>query len=130
MSFFRYLSGLLLVIGLVGSLQALLLQHVYFQGNSRLVWWATLFFTAFSIVLFYTSRKAAIHENPYYFMYVSYSAILIKLACSITIVWWYTRAYQPQRNYYVLQFILVYIIFTVYETYFMSRLGRARPQKS
>lgn len=130
MNLFRYLSGLLLVIGLVGVIQALLLQQDYFQGNGRLVWWATLFFTAFSVVLFYASRKAAIHENPYYFIYVSYSAILIKLVCSITMVWWYKRAYQPEDRHYVLQFILIYVIFTVYETYFMSRLGRARPNQS
>lgn len=130
MNFSRFVSGLIGVVIFTVVLQSALLRHPYFQGHVRLAWWAVIFFTFFSFSLFWTSRKAAIHENPYFFIYVSYLAILLKLVCSIGMVWWYERMYQPANNHFVLQFIIIYITFTAFETYFMSRLGRSRPQKT
>lgn len=125
----RFISGLSGVVVFSAIVQSLLLSHTYFHGFLALVGFAMIFFTLFSVILFWVSRRAAIHENPYFFIYVSYMAILIKLVCSIGMVWWYQRVYSPPNNHYVLLFIIIYITFTIFETYFMSRLGRFRPHK-
>lgn len=91
---------------------------------------AYLFFVLLTIVLYYVSKRAAVHRNRMLFVYVMMFAILVKFGFCLIALFIYSRVYKPETNLYILPFIAIYVIYTIFETYFMMKLGKIKPQNA
>ncbi len=124
----KFYSGLLFLVGLTILGICLLHQWNEISEYHELSWVALFFFAVLSIGLYYISRKAALHENPLMFVYVMYGSILLKFIFAIGIVWYYHEQFQPTSRYFVVPTLIIYAGFTIYETFFMTKLGKTNPK--
>ena len=124
-SFFALLSGLTV---LTAVLLFLLHQTVdALEAHQSLSWISLAFFVALSILMFYTGKVTAASENKNLFTSAVLGFVFGKMALSLLIVIVYTREVQPESKYFVLPFFLVYILYTIFETWYLIRLGRQKP---
>ncbi len=105
-----------------------LLQFELFKPFKGLFYGALVFFIVLTVALYYISKRAAVHQNGMLFIYVMLFAIVIKFGFCLITLFLYNRLYTPATNLYVLPFLGIYVIYTIFETYFMMKLGKIRPK--
>lgn len=78
----------------------------------------------FSAGIFFFARKMIQMERHYTFNGVVSISFLIKLVMSIGIIYLVEHLYAPISNAHIFHYLLIYIIYTIYEVYFLTKLGR------
>ncbi len=102
----------------------LLNQLENLQSHSSFSWLFLAFFTVLSIGMYFAGKKAAGSKNKNDFTSVALGFTIAKLFCVVLIVFFYNKIVQPESNLFILPFLVIYVIFTIYETYFMMQLGK------
>jgi hypothetical protein len=125
-NFFYITLALITILTAIGLF--VLLQIDPFKSFKGLFISALIFFIILTIALYYISKRAAVHKNGMLFIYVMLFAILIKFGFCLITLFLYNRLYAPSTNLYVLPFLGIYVIYTIFETYFMMKLGKIRPK--
>ena len=104
-----------------------LLQYVEsFQAQMGFSWSCLGFFVVLSTVMFFAGKRAAQSKNKNDFTGVALGFTIIKLFAAILIILFYSKGFQPQTNNFILPFIVIYVIYTAFETYFMMQLGKMK----
>lgn len=124
MTFKSFFSQLLVITLLVVLALMGLHQVAGFETVADFSFISVLFFLFFNIVLFLLGSKAAILEDKYVFSRLVLSALFFKMFLAVAVVLTYQQAMRPTTRYFIVPFIFVYIVFTIHETYFMTRLGK------
>ena len=102
-----------------------LLQYVEtFQSQMGFSWSCLGFFVILSIVMFLVGKRAARSRNKNDFTGVALGFTVLKMFAAILIILFYSKIYEPTSNNFILPFLVIYVIYTAYETYFMMQLGR------
>ena len=119
-SFFYQVAG-----AAIGAWVLLLVTHQIpglgaAQDFSWITWGA---FILFSIFMFILGKWAALDRNQKLFISMSVFLGGSKMLFSVAWVVTYMTLYQPEGQGFVIPFFLVYLCFTVYETYFMMKLS-------
>ena len=115
------LITVLLVLVLLG------LQMVpAFQHSNTLSWIGLAFFFVISIAMYFIGYKAALSDNKNTFTNVIMGFTMGKLILSITLILVFNKLAMPTGKLYILPFFLIYIVFTIFETMFMMKLGRMK----
>lgn len=78
------------------------------------------FFTLYNIFVFIMGRMAIKSKVRNLFVYLVLYNVLIKLLLSFLIVFIYVKQFAPQNKSFLIPFLLAYLVFTVYETYFLN----------
>ena len=89
-----------------------------------LSWISWGFFILFSVGLFYASSKSANSENKHLFGQVFLLSIFFKMLFCATILIVYMLLTKPETGHFALPFLLVYLVFTIYEVYFVTKLAK------
>lgn len=116
-------------LGLVSLVAAAILlgmnQSPLFAPHQMLSWltWAT--FMAFCLSMFSISSKTVHSQDKNLFSKVFIISIMVKLFLSITIIIAYILLQKPQDKYFVFPFFVIYVIFTVYEVHFVTKLAKS-----
>ncbi len=97
---------------------------------ASLSWVSCLFFVFFSILIFIVGYKAAQSSNKHLFTSVILGFVFGKMFLSIILLIIYHQIVQPTSNLFLVPFFIVYLIYTVFETYFMIKLGKMKPEES
>ena len=123
-SFLRYLLRTLLFI----SSLFLLLNS---QFDFVLHYWdiaaiSLVFYTLFSYLLYVFAAKAAKSPDINAFTAVSIYSIAIKMALSIILVFIYFKIKSPSDRNFLVPFFIIYLSFTIFETWFMMRLSKSK----
>jgi len=112
-------AGLVLILLLVH--QSTVLQP--YLGFSMIM---VAFFIVFSMVMYVFGIKAAKSENKHNFTNIIIGFIFGKLLfCGIIIIF-YNQIVQPTSKNFLLPFLLIYITYTIFEAYFLSKIGRIK----
>ena len=85
-----------------------------------------VFFVLLSILIFYLARKAAVAKNLNAFTHLIMYNLLIKLFFSFIIVMAYYYLVRPEERLFIVPFIVIYLIFTIFEALFLSREARKK----
>ena len=119
--FYIQLTGVSLVSGLL-----LFLSHNFlpFGDHSILGVIGLVFFTLLSILIFTLAKKLSDANDLNAFTRLIMYNLLIKLFFSFVIVIIYHKLADPQERFFVVPFIAIYLIFTIFEALFMSRQAR------
>lgn len=115
----------LTIISIVIALFLTLVDYTnLIKSHLALSWISWGFFILFSIGLFYASSKSANSENKHLFGQVFLLSIFFKMLFCATILIAYMLVTKPDTGYFALPFLFVYLIFTIHEVYFVTKLAK------
>jgi len=93
-------------------------------SNSRLGYFSIIFFVLLLIITFLIAQKSSQSSNKQLFTGIILLSVLSKLFLSIGLVFWYHKIFHPSGPLFLVPFFLVYIIYTIFESRFMIKLGK------
>jgi hypothetical protein len=85
-----------------------------------------VFFILFSFILFKGGQSASKSKNKQLFSQFFLLATGIKMFLSLAIVLIYFLIVKPSSQYFIIPFFFVYICYTVFEVYFLTKLGNSK----
>lgn len=116
---------LLLVTAAIGASLVLALHLVpLFREHELLSWIGFGFFFLISVLMYLVGSNSARSNNKNQFTTVVMGFTFLKLMLSVLIVLAYDKIALPSGKLFILPFFGEYLIFTIFETYFMMRLGK------
>lgn len=93
--------------------------------HSLLLWWSIGCFILLSTMAFITAGLAAKNAGGSTFIGLVMINVFFKLAASFIIVALYVKQVAPEDKFFIIPFLSTYLIFTVFETYFLNLQARA-----
>ena len=81
---------------------------------------AYLFFVVFCIFIYWMAQRSSSSRAGEYFLYIVVINVFVKLIASFMMVFVYARYAEPSNKWFVIPFLIIYLVFTVFETYFLS----------
>ena len=81
-------------------------------------------FVGFSILMYYLGLKAAKSENKYMFNNLIMGNMLMKMIFCIVLILAYKAVYEVESRAFVIPFLVIYLSFTIFETYFLTKLAK------
>jgi Na+/H+-dicarboxylate symporter len=85
-----------------------------------------IFFIILSVVIFRLSNSLAKSKNLNAFTHLILYNLMIKLFLSFVIVITYYYLYKPENRLFIVPYIVVYLIFTIFEAVFLSSQARLK----
>jgi hypothetical protein len=122
--FYRQL-GLLTALTALGLF--LLVRFPLFQAHQALYWALLLFYILAAVFFFVIGKKTAGSDNKNAFILFVMGAVFIKMLLSMSVLVIYLKFAQPASKYFIIPFLAVYLVYTVFETYFLMKIGRIKP---
>lgn len=117
-----------LQLGVLALLVALAMlpmhQHALIHDYQLFSWISWGFFLLFSVGVFVACSKAAKSENKNLFGQIFLLSIVFKLMICGLLVIAYVLLVKPSSVHFILPFLLIYVSFTIYEVYFVTKLAK------
>lgn len=117
----------------VSLFTVLLLFSLHFNPeiavHSQLSWSSCIFYILLSIFIFFFAYRAAYSQNKNAFTVVIMSFVLAKMVLSISFLVIFFQIVKPESRLFLIPFFVVYLIYTIFETYFMTKLAKMNPDK-
>ncbi len=114
-------------LGIISLLTAALLfwvnQFPVLAEHAILSWSIFLFFVVLCFLIFSLSKKAVKSKNKHQFTNVFLIFLTIKLLFSAGIILGYAKVVEPSSKLFVAPFFGLYLIYTIFEVYFLIRLA-------
>lgn len=101
-----------------------------FQGHQIFSWVCLGFFLFFTIGVYFLANKAAHSPNLNDLTSVIVGVIFLKMVFIIIIVLIYKKTMNPDSPWFLVPFFLIYLVFTIFEVYFMTKLAKTKPAKA
>lgn len=100
------------------------------QPHIGFIWACWGFFVLFTIGVYFLADNAAKSTNIHTFSSVVLGVIFIKMVFILMMIVVYKKIANPESLWFVIPFFLIYLVFTIFEVYFMNILGKVKPNKS
>lgn len=84
-----------------------------------------LSYCVFCTCMYLLASRMMLQDKHYSFNGVISISFLFKLIMSLGILYYIETAFSPIGNAHILHYILIYIVYTIYETYFLTKIGGA-----
>ena len=121
-----FFTRLLLVVVLTAAGLFALHQIPVFQKHWMVSVVAVGLFTAISIILFFLGETTALSKNKLAFNGLITISVLGKILCSLSGLLIYFKTKNPPDRLFVVPFIAVYIVFAIFETWFLLQLAKTK----
>lgn len=121
-SFFKQLA--IIFVALAGLHCALVFSFPTFGAFQNLFWFSQIFFAAICIASFYGGKHFVRQRNKNVFLQFIMMLIFFRLIASAAIIIGYFKLFIPESKAFLLPFFLVYLAYTIFEVYFLSKIGR------
>lgn len=121
-TFWKYLLLIILV-----TLGALLLWDVFLpksEAFSTFTIICMVTFTAINILAYFAAIRAVNSKSKYRFVQLMMMLILFKMMICVGLVVAHVKINQPDTKLFVLPFLTIYLIFTLFEIYVLEKLAR------
>ena len=119
--FFRQLGILSISVAIgISCIHHLALYHL----GKTLSWASFIFFIFFSMSVFALSKRSVASLNPQLFTQVFLGSTIIKLIFSLGLVLIFKEDDSVASKLYILPFMGIYLIYTVFEIYFLSKIAK------
>ena len=120
-SFFIQLS----VLSLSTAILLFFLNRIpQLQAYSALSWISLAAFVALCILMYLAGHRAAMSDNKNDFSNAVLGFTAGKMFLAIFVIFGYIQLAQPPDKLFIIPFFAIYLIYTIFETYFMMKLGR------
>lgn len=114
------------ILGLVPILWSLMI-FILDENEYSIVWYSLLMFTILSIGLYYFLSLSVRSPNKQMFISVTIANTLIKMTCSIGLLFAYKKMSNPADGNFIFPFLVIYLVFTIFETWFMVKMADQKP---
>lgn len=125
MKWFTFLKYLFVISGIILTCATAI--HLLYEGADVLWIYSisvgTFFF--FNLLIFLYAYNTSKSDQLFSFNNVVSGSFLLKLILSVSLLLIYERIFTPENDNHVLHFIFVYMIFMVYEVYYLTKLARS-----
>ena len=122
----KFVGLLGLCFGLSTAIVLILLNaNVLFKTHQFLYWLSIFFFSIISIAAYYFGQQTTDSDNKNDFSNMFIIITSFKLLFCMFMVWLYQIFTEPDDKLYVLPFFIIYIIFTIFEMYILTKLGKS-----
>ena len=101
-------------------------QFTPIGAYSDFSWISLAFFVLLTIAMYGVGYFTAQSDSTTAFTGTILGFTFAKMALSLVVVIAYHKYSQPNSKVFVIPFFIVYLIYTAYETYFMSLLGKQK----
>ena len=129
MSVRQFAVQLSLVTLFIGALLWLLSTFSIFHDHRYLSWLSLLLFVFISIVMYFSGRWGIRNNNKNLFFSLVYAYMGGKMLLSIMLLVLYYFYVEPNTKLFILPFFLVYLFFTIFESYFLVKLNDNNKQE-
>gem|GEM_PF-3279114 len=87
------------------------------------------FITFGMIVIFayFLGKKAANSKTKFVFVRMTILFIFVKMCVGVALVVYHVRIEQPNNKLFIIPFLIIYLLFTIFEIYVLEKLGRIQP---
>ncbi len=106
----------------------LVIIHVFQQFSPYKVVSAVslVFFAILSLVMYFAAEKSALSNDKNAFTRLVMIFTFLKMFLTGALVIGYHRIFKPADSFFLIPFFLIYIVYTGFETAFMSKLGKIK----
>ena len=118
--FYKYLGGVI-AVGIVVLL--VLSKALSMQDHKLLGWLGLVFFIVLSIVIFMIGKSKARSKDSNAFTRLIMYNLMIKMFSSVCIVFIYYVVTAPIEKLFIIPFVFIYFLFTIFEVFFLTRLS-------
>jgi len=87
-------------------------------------------FVFLSLLIFFLAKRAAMSSNKYLFIYLIMFNIIFKVLASVVLIVMYNNFYYPPDRMFLMPFMFIYLLFTIFETIVMSAQAKLKPLES
>jgi hypothetical protein len=94
------------------------------EAYSVFAWSSLIFFILLSLLMYFAGRQAALSENKHRFTNAIIIFTMLKMALSVLIILGYFKLAAPPTKWFILPFFTIYLIFTIFEASFLTKLGK------
>lgn len=112
------LTGCLLVFLIALSQVSPFQDTLYFSVSSTIV------FFIFTVLVYHIGLRAVDSPNKNLFTGVAITSIFMKLVLILAFLFTYQAVVEPTSKHYLFPFILLYLVYTIFETSVMMRLSK------
>ena len=122
-NFLKYLFGLTIAL-----LAIVLLIHGHGEIGKFTDFsiYAIIAFFGLSYLMYTLGTSAASSSNKYSFNNIIVGNMIIKMFMCVAIVLIYKKAYQIESRAFLLPFLVIYLSYTIFETYFLTKLAKGK----
>ena len=89
-----------------------------------LMYFAVAFFTVLAIGVFHLSERAARMNSRNFFMQIVMINTMAKMFGSVALVIGYFSVIKPSTTKFIVPFLIVYVLYTIFDAYFMMKQSR------
>lgn len=117
-------------IGLLGTTLISVICFFVFQAlipdfsYMDLLFYSIGLFVFISILFYFLGARAANSTNKNSFLSIIVYNIFLKIILSFLLIFVYTKFNEPNSKLFIIPFFIVYLFFTIFETYFLSQQSR------
>lgn len=76
--------------------------------------------------MFFGGQRAAKSADKYFFSNLIMPFTFIKMLFAVAGLVIYKKIWHPETKYFLLPFFFVYLVFTIFETFFMVKLANSK----
>lgn len=98
-------------------------QFAPFQAFSYL---SCISFILFSVLMYFLAFRATSSSDKNLFLQQVLLTTSLKMVLCIFVIVGYFKLAEPSSKMYAIPFLIVYLIFTIFETYFMMKLSKVK----
>ena len=124
MNLSAFIKALIATVAISIGLYYLLIQFFPAFSYTDLTWIAIGMFGLISLLVFFLAQKASKSDNKYSFLNIVVMNLFMKIFLSFIVVVAYVKITQPADKWYLVPFTMIYLIFTIFETYFLSKAAK------
>jgi hypothetical protein len=122
----RFWSLLAIITVLTGLAVAGIHSIPEIKPYAAISWLMLILMSAITIGLYYLGISAVQHKNPYTFIRLVVVSIMAKILLILILIISYIKLYSPENRFFVLPFIGIYLVFSIYETIVLYRIASTK----
>ena len=126
MSTTRFFQLLLLTIAVLTGIMYIMSLNEKIGQYIDISYYAIPSFALLSITIFFLTEHLERQSNKGMLLNLVIINVMFKFLIAIAVVLIYYKLTNPNDGIFVLPFIIIYVIFTIFETYFMSVQAKSR----
>ena len=92
--------------------------------HQDLLWWSILCFVLLAVIIYFLVDRSMTRSGGKGMIGLVIFNVLLKLVFSFGFVAFYVKSKQPQDKAFIVPFLITYLVFTIFETWFLNEKAR------
>ena len=126
MSTSRFFQLLFLTLFLLGLILYFMSMNEKIMQYIDIAYYAVPSFTFLSVLIYFLTEYLEKQPNKGMLLNLVIVNVMFKFVIAFGIVFIYHKLKEPDDGIFILPFIIIYVVFTIFETYFMSVQAKSK----